>query len=320
VTPEQLALRDVLRSFFVADPAPTWQRLLSELGLDTVVFDAGAPGSDATPVDLAILAEEAGAALFDGPLVPSVLAGVLGADHPDLVARLRDGTATVASTVIPVDVTVRDGRVDATAEPVWGSVDSAQAVILGASAAAWLSLADVDVTPLAGIDLTREFSRVTARGVTPLAVWEPIPAQAQRLTSLVISAELLGIAQHAFDATVEYVRTRVQFGRTIGSFQAIKHRLADLYAALELARSAVYGAAIDLNDLDLAVAAALTRDTALSVTKAAVQLHGGIAITWEHWAHRYLRRAHAVVVLTGSAAEHHRRLADLIDQRDGLNV
>ncbi|ORA65912.1 acyl-CoA dehydrogenase [Mycolicibacterium insubricum] len=142
------------------------------------------------------------------------------------------------------------------------------------------------------------------------------------------AAELLGAAQHVLDGTVGYVDKRVQFGRTIGSFQAVKHRLVDLLAAVELTRSAVYGAAWRLTDdpgspgtdIDLAVAAVLSRQTALAVTKAAVQLHGGIAITWEHWAHRYLRRANSTVALTGSPSAWRQRLADLIDRRDGYGV
>ncbi len=149
----------------------------------------------------------------------------------------------------------------------------------------------------------------------------------RRTADLVTAAELLGVAQHAFDGTVEYVSKRVQFGRTIGSFQAVKHRLVDLLTAVELARSAVYGAAWGLargqddlqTDIDLATAGLLTRRAALSVGKATIQLHGGIAITWEHWAHRYFRRAHAVVALTGTAGGYARTLADLIDRRDGAD-
>nr|PZN17348.1 MAG: acyl-CoA dehydrogenase [Mycolicibacterium hassiacum] len=148
-----------------------------------------------------------------------------------------------------------------------------------------------------------------------------------RTTDLITAAELLGVAQHALDGTVDYVGKRVQFGRTIGSFQAVKHRLVDLLAAVELTRSAVYGAAWAMatapddvhTDIDLTCAGLLARRTALAVVKATIQLHGGIAITWEHWAHRYFRRAHSVVGMTGSTAAYARRLADLIDLRDGAD-
>ena len=319
---EQQALRDVLRSFFAGGDTATWQRLMSDIGADALIFDVGQP--DCTPVELAILAEEAGAALFDGPLVPSVIAGAVGDET--LLAPLRDGTRTVGATVTPVtDLTVHGGTVDVVAEPVWGGAGASQVIVTGPASIAWLDAESVTSTPLSGLDLSREFTRIAAQSVRPRNLLqgkeaESASATAAQLTSLAISAELLGVAQHAFDHTVDYLRTRVQFGRTIGSFQAIKHRLADLLCAVELARSAVYGSAGNLDDLDLAVAATLTRDAALSVTRAAVQLHGGIAITWEHWAHRYLRRAHAVTALTGSAAQHRRLLADLIDRRDGINV
>ncbi|MBF6182369.1 hypothetical protein IU481_28505 [Nocardia otitidiscaviarum] len=185
----------------------------------------------------------------------------------------------------------------------------------------------VGVGALTAFDPSRSLGRLECRGaaVELVVTEQAVIAALRRRGRLLVAAELLGVAQRAFDRTVEHVARRVQFGRTIGSFQAVKHRLADLLTQVELTRSAVYGAAWRLGaaredprvDGDLAVAAALAADTATTVTKAAVQLHGGIAITWEHWAHRYLRRAHAMVALTGSASDHRRRLAELVDLEDG---
>lgn len=320
-TDEHQALREVVRALFsdTDDPATGWRRLLGEIGADEIIL--GSTESDATgsPIDLAILAEEAGAALFGGPLIPTVLAGQFAAalGDADLISALRDGTQTVAATL-------------GDDSPVWHGPG---AHLLLVRRGGWVALfdatdPDVVLTPVDGLDPSRPLARHTVGAATPIARSEGESTGAEHIVSLALSAELLGVAQHALDGTVQYVAQRVQFGRTIGSFQAVKHRLVDLLAKVELTRSAVYGAAWQLTsdpgaistEVDLAVAAALSRDTALAVTKAAIQLHGGIAITYEHWAHRYFRRAHAVTALTGTAGRYRRRLADLVDLRDGAHV
>lgn len=330
-TDEHRALREVLTMLFAdADgPAAGWHRLLCEVGADEILLGgAVSEASDASPIDLAILAEEAGAALFGGPLVPTVLAGALaaGVDDAGLISSLRGGSHTAGATVCDPG-------------SVWNGVGAdwllVQDTCDGVPTVALLDAADpaVHVEALSGLDPSRPLARCTAEGAAPVVLLEgesaaALHAATERTVSLMLSAELLGVAQYALDGTVEYVSQRVQFGRTIGSFQAVKHRLVDLLAMVELARSAVYGAAFNLTsdpgavstDIDLAVAAVLSRDTARTVTKAAIQLHGGIAITWEHWAHRYFRRANAVIALTGSPGHYRRQLADLVDLRDGAHV
>lgn len=324
-TDEHDALRRVLRDYLAADPPPAWQRLLADIGADDILL-----GTDSTTIDLAILAEETGRALYSGPVVSTAAAGALPG-----AAELLSGDVTVA--VAPSltgwgadDITVRTAPSGAvctgTIEPVWEASGTPRVLAVATldGEPAVLLLEAAPVRPLAGLDPTRALATLTV-DTAPVTVLhhgltaEQALAAARRRTELVLAAELLGVAQHAFEHTVDYVRSRVQFGRTIGSFQAVKHRLADLLVAVELTRSAVYGAAWQLADpdspraeLDLAVAAALSRQTAVDVTRAAVQLHGGIAITWEHWAHRYLRRAHAVSAVTGSAAHHRDRLATLL--------
>ncbi|WP_194818217.1 acyl-CoA dehydrogenase family protein [Nocardia sp. XZ_19_385] len=343
---EHRALREVLRQFFgteVGESAEGWRRLLDEVGVDDLLFGAGE--SCGTAIDLAILAEEAGAALFRGPLVSTAAAGPLlaaNADSAAIVALLRQRPrAAVSAGLIARGALGLSGdggsrRVSGAAELVW-DLDDAGPIVCAASIEGTESIvvlnADepgVAVTELSGLDPSRGLGRIECRGVTPeLVLTDPVALAAlRRRADLVVAAELLGVAQHAFDQTLDYVSRRIQFGRTIGSFQAIKHRLADLLTQVELTRSAVYGAAWQLagdpesrrTAMDLAVAAALAADTAAAMTKAAVQLHGGIAITWEHWAHRYLRRAHSVVALTGGAAGHRRRLAELVDLEDGERV
>ncbi|MGV0741335.1 acyl-CoA dehydrogenase family protein [Mycolicibacterium sp. XJ870] len=337
VTDEHEALRDMLRQFFVdAEGSLGWQRLLTDLGADAIVF-GGESDTGATAIDLAILAEEAGAALFGGPLIPAVAVGALAAatGAGDLVTPLRTGSHTAGAVLgagggLTVNRTGSSARIDGVAEPVWGSPDPAVVIVDaeldGAGLVALLDREAFHHIPLSGLDLSRSPGRITCTDAVAGVLVEDAEVRSTiaRRVDLTISAELLGVAQHVLEGTVAYVDQRVQFGRTVGSFQAVKHRLADLLGMVELARSAVYAAAWQLTytpdnsdtDIDLAVAAVLVREAASAVTKAAVQLHGGIAITWEHWAHRYLRRAHAVSALTGSPTEHRRRLATLIDARE----
>ncbi|WP_328399305.1 acyl-CoA/acyl-ACP dehydrogenase [Streptomyces sp. NBC_00390] len=137
-------------------------------------------------------------------------------------------------------------------------------------------------------------------------------AAAGTAAAVLLAAESAGAAGSALDRTVEYVRTREQFGRAIGSFQALKHRLADLYVLVQAARSAAYHAARDKAAGPLALAAGL--ETLRTVAGEAIQLHGGIGFTWEHEAHLYFKRAAADELLFGPV----HRLRDRAAERAGL--
>jgi alkylation response protein AidB-like acyl-CoA dehydrogenase len=147
-------------------------------------------------------------------------------------------------------------------------------------------------------------------------------ARARDLACIALSAEQVGAARRALELTVAYTKVRVQFGQAIGSFQALQHRMADLHVQVESARSlsyAVASAAADAApDLGLRAAAAKVHcsEVALRVAGEMIQLHGAIGITWEHEAHRYLKRAHGAAQLFGPPSEHAARIATaLIDRR-----
>ncbi|MFD4589403.1 acyl-CoA dehydrogenase family protein [Streptomyces rubiginosohelvolus] len=174
-------------------------------------------------------------------------------------------------------------------------------------------------TRLTALDETRPLARVELRD-TPA---EPLGgddtadaaaalADAGRTAAAILAAEAVGTAASALERTVEYVKAREQFGRAVGSFQAVKHRLADLYVRVEAARSAAYHAARDPEAGPLALAQAL--EAARITTGEAVQLHGGIGFTWEHEAHRYLKRAAGDELLFGPV----HRLRDHAAHRAGL--
>jgi alkylation response protein AidB-like acyl-CoA dehydrogenase len=137
------------------------------------------------------------------------------------------------------------------------------------------------------------------------------------LACVAISAEQVGAAQRAFDLTLAYAKQRVQFGRPIGSFQAVKHRLADLFTLLESARSASYAAAfaaVSGHELTIAAsrAKAYCSEAFSTIAGEAIQLHGGIGITWEHPIHLYFKRAHVTSQLFGTPAWHRRRYAQAV--------
>ena len=123
-----------------------------------------------------------------------------------------------------------------------------------------------------------------------------------------LAAEQIGAATHCLDLTVEYTKDRVQFGRPIGSFQALKHRMADLYVAVQSARAVVNDAIADPSPTSAALARVAASEAFCDVAAEAVQMHGGIAITWEHDIQLYFKRAHGSAQLLGPPREYLRRL------------
>ncbi|MCW2891014.1 MAG: acyl-CoA dehydrogenase domain protein, partial [Actinomycetia bacterium] len=179
-------------------------------------------------------------------------------------------------------------------------------------------------TPLVSLDMTRQLCDITldgaqARQVAVGAAAEAAVSAALAAGAAILAAEQLGLAQHCLDLTVAYVQERRQFARQIGSFQAVKHRLADLWTTITLARAASRYAAACLagDDPDAPVAVALAKsaccEAAVTAAQECVQLHGGIGFTWEHPAHLYLKRAKAASVVYGTPGAHRAALAALVN-------
>ena len=175
---------------------------------------------------------------------------------------------------------------------------------------------DAAVSAVETVDPGRPQARVEFRASPALSLGaDPaLPARVLDLACVAVSAEQVGAAQRAFDLTLAYAKQRVQFGRPIGSFQAVKHRLADLFTLLESARSASYAAAFAAaSGHELTVAASRAKaycsEAFTTIAGEAIQLHGGIGITWEHPIHLYFKRAHATAQLFGSPAWHRQRYA-----------
>jgi alkylation response protein AidB-like acyl-CoA dehydrogenase len=191
---------------------------------------------------------------------------------------------------------------------------AAAIVLVGEGRAMIASTADCSSEPVEGVDLTRRLSRVTASESDELG--GDVAAAVDRI-EVALSAELVGVANRAMDLSVDYARTRQQFGRPIGAYQAVSHRCADMLIDVESARSAVLCAAwtADSDPLELPFAASVAKVAAAQgawrVTTAALQVHGGIGFTWEHDCHLLLRRAAASGRLLGSVDFHLDRVSAL---------
>jgi alkylation response protein AidB-like acyl-CoA dehydrogenase len=180
------------------------------------------------------------------------------------------------------------------------------------------------MTPLVSLDMTRQLCDLTladapARRLAAGPGAEQAAVTALRAGAAMLAAEQLGLAERALEITLAYVKQRRQFARPVGSFQALKHRLADLWVVVTQARAASRYAAACLADGDsdtpvaVALAKAACSDAAVLAGQEMVQLHGGIGFTWDHPAHLYLKRAKSSSIGLGTADRHRATLASLIN-------
>ncbi len=291
-----------------------WRAVL-DAGLVGLDVPEAAGGMGATAVEVALVAEQLGAAtsvapyLGQGVLAPAVLA----ASRADELAAVLDGTARVA-VAMTRDLRGFAGAVGATV--AWDALGASAAVGVDEAGQAWWW--DLEGDELAGLDHTRTSVQLSS---TPRPVGAAIAPDARmRLDALAyatVAADLVGVMQRALDDAVAYASQRVQFGVPIGSFQAIQHLAADAAVLVEGSRSSTWHGAWAVGALD-----ALAADTAARQAKAfasragrtvveiGVQLHGGVAITWEHPAHIGVRRALHDAVSFGDVGTHLRTLAD----------
>jgi alkylation response protein AidB-like acyl-CoA dehydrogenase len=187
-------------------------------------------------------------------------------------------------------------------------------VVVGDGTVGLVDLRRTTPEPLESLDLSRPCARISTAAAIPLI---GDLTRARSVIRVAVAAEQLGGAQACLDRTVVHVKERRQFGRAIGSFQAVKHTLADMLVQVEMARSAVGRAVAADRDRDAFAEAALVAqiwcaDAFRFVSAETVQLHGGIGFTWEHDAHLYFRRARADVALLGTTATAREELAALL--------
>jgi Acyl-CoA dehydrogenase, C-terminal domain/Acyl-CoA dehydrogenase, N-terminal domain len=313
-------VRSLVRRSRAGGPAgdDVWKRLTGELGLTGLAVPARYDGADATLAEVAVAVEETGRVLLPLPVLSTALAGaVLGPCDAaaEFLPGIADGSLR-AAFVFTGAVRVSGGHVSGAAEHV---LDGAEADLLVVRAGSRLYLVrarDAVITPVGTLDQTRSQATVSFAGSPAVAV-EASSSTAEELLRVLLAVESAGAAAHCLDVTVAYLKTREQFGRPLGTFQALRHRCADLAVLTASARATAY-AAVDAavaSAADLPVLAPLAKrycaDAFWQVAAEMIQLHGGIGFTWEHEAHRYLKRAKTTQLLHGSPAELRRLVASL---------
>jgi alkylation response protein AidB-like acyl-CoA dehydrogenase len=348
----QESLKNSAREFFTGEcPSSEMRRLmetgtaydaglwskLAEQGYTGIIFPEEYGGIGLGKVELMLLMEEAGRALLPGPffstvvLAGSVLEAVGTPAHkkkylaPICRGEVRSTVAIVEASANwnphGIQLTANDGKLSG--EKLFvsdaGIADFIMVVARNGVFVVDSKACGLRISPMSAMDLTRklyvlEFSNTPAEeigGITNLQ-------RAFDIATAALAAELVGGMQRTLDITVEYAKTRKQFGKPIGTFQAVQHQCADMYLETESSRSAVYyaGWALEENSPDAANAVSIAKmyasDAARTVGNRAIQIHGGMGFTWENDLHLYYRRAKGSETAFGDATFHRERLASLV--------
>jgi alkylation response protein AidB-like acyl-CoA dehydrogenase len=336
-------------------PDALWTQMV-DLGWPALTVPERAGGLGMGAVELSVVVEELGRVLAPGPFLSTVtqFAPVVSeAGSPEQQERFLGGIAAgeLTGTLALVEErgSVDAGHVTTTATPDGDGVvlAGAKETVVEASTADEIAViartpgtrgddgvgafavsrADVRIDPIDALDPTRPLARVALDGVrigADRALGAPGPAtaaavrRAVEVATTALAVETVGAAQAIFDITLAYAKQREQFGAPIGSFQAIKHKFADMLVALERARATSYFAALTIAEDDgrralaTSTAKAAAADCAALLAREGIQVHGGIGYTWEHDMHLYVRRVKSSSLLFGNAAQHRARVADLI--------
>ncbi|MGH9712874.1 MAG: acyl-CoA dehydrogenase family protein [Candidatus Acidiferrales bacterium] len=347
----QRLLRDNVRKFFAAEcpmaqvrrlmetdtayDAALWSKM-AEQGFTGIIFPEEYDGAGLGKVELILLMEEAGRALLPGPffstvvLAGSVLNGMGSTEQkrkylaPICRGERRSTVAILESSanwdLTSPQISVVSGKL--TGEKLFvPDAAVADSIIVLARNGVFLVDADspgIHIAPMSGMDLTRKLYTVKFEG-TPaekLGDLTGLP-KALDVATAALAAEMVGGMQRTLDITVEYAKTRKQFGKPIGIFQAVQHQCADMYLETESSRSAAYYAAwtLEENAPDAAVAVSIAKmyasDASRTIGNRGIQIHGGMGFTWENDLHLYYRRAKASETMLGDATFHRERIARL---------
>jgi alkylation response protein AidB-like acyl-CoA dehydrogenase len=329
-----------------------WTQMAEELGISGLAVPEDLGGGGGSFADVAVVLEELGRSLTCVPFFSSVVLAqslllATGDDEakatwlPQLCSGATRATVAFARSGAPWDAS--GIAMSATRQPggIWRLsginnyvIDghTAQVVFVLARTSGGLSIFAVeagapgmDRAPLPTMDLTRRQARLTFSDTPAQLVGAADHADAPFATMLDLAAvgisiESVGGAQRVLDMSVDYAKSRFQFGRAIGSFQAVKHKCTDMLLAVESARSAAYYAravaAVGTDPAELAVAASMAKacstDAYVMCASENIQVHGGIGFTWEHPAHLYFKRAKANQLMFGDPVTHRAKLAALL--------
>ena len=348
---DKAAWRDVLARTETAETYDTglWRTLAADVGVAGLLIPESLGGAGASYREVAVVAEEIGRAVAPVPFLGSAVVAttaLLACGDAELLTELASGSATVALAIpfaagpgkLPAPTVRLEGPQPGDeagtyrlSGQVLGVADALPADVLIVPAdgvpfglyAVRVRDGGVGLAPVVSLDQTRQLCDITlasaaARRVASGTAAESAVAAALLAGAGVLASEQFGLAERALEITVAYVKERRQFARPVGGFQAIKHRLADLWVAVTQARAAARSAANGLvnqagteTELAVALAKAACSDTALKAAQEMIQLHGGIGFTWEHPAHMFLKRAKADSIGFGTADAHRASLARL---------
>jgi alkylation response protein AidB-like acyl-CoA dehydrogenase len=269
-----------------------WKLLCEQVGAAALVVPEDAGGAGGELADAATVLRELARGLVPTPLLGTTLAelAVLAADDvdTDTLGALAEGSAIGAVVLDPEYV-------------VNGDIADVVVAADGSRLTRWTGFTAERVDPM---DPTRRLARLSPESTADLGVDPGLADTA----AILLATEQIGAAERCLELTVDYTKQRVQFGRPIGSFQALKHRMADLYVAVSAARAVVDDAVAEPTPTTAALARVAATEAFDAVASEAIQMHGGIAITWEHDIQLYFKRAHGSAQLLGPPREHLRRL------------
>lgn len=328
-------------------PAKLWQTMVS-LDWPALTVPEACGGIGLGTVELAVLAEELGRAIAPGPLLPTlaqlvpivreagspeqqreVLGAVARGECTGALALAEDGGRWSTGDV---QTTLGDGRLHGTKRYVMEAANVDLLAVVARTpgttgddgiviALVPTSAAGLTIEPIHGFDASRQVAHVHLDGAEPAHVLTggaPALARAIEEATAALALEMVGTCQAIFDRTLQYAKDRHQFGVPIGSFQAVKHKLADLLVALERARATAYFAAVAIAEGDprrslaASMAKAAAGDAQRLIVKDGIQLHGGIGYMWENDVQLFAKRAKASELLFGTAVAHRARVASLI--------
>ncbi len=309
-----------------------WRRLAVDLGVAGLAIPEEHGGAGATWREVAVVLEELGRALAPVPFLGSAVVATAVLVHcgaTDLLPALATGERTAALAVpfstppggVSPTVRVEDDRLTGAVTSVADASWAGFLLVPTENGLYAVEASAVRAEPVVSLDTTRPLVDLAFREAPGRRLATDLSAvdAGLRTGAGLLAAEQLGVADWCLDTTVGYVRGRIQFARPVGSFQAVKHRLADVWVAVTQARAASRYAAgcLATGDADVPVAVALAQaycgPAAVHAAEECVQLHGGIGFTWEHPAHLYLKRAKSAAIAFGTADRHRAALAGLVD-------
>jgi 3-oxochol-4-en-24-oyl-CoA dehydrogenase len=336
ITEEQLAARELVRDWAAGSQATAairdveqgkpdaWRPVyegLAALGIFGVAVAEESGGAGGRVEDLCTMVDEAAKALIPGPIATTALATLVISDTV-LLGALASGER-FAGVALAADIEFDRATSRASGTAPWVLGAAAGAVLLLPADQGWLIVDSADegvtIEVLRATDFSRPLARVTLSSA-PAAVVDTSPQRVEDLAAAVLAAEAAGLSRWALDTAVAYAKVREQFGKPIGSFQAVKHICAEMLCRAEQAAVVAADAAraaADPDERQLSIAAAIAASLGIEAAKAnvkdCIQVLGGIGITWEHDAHLYLRRAYGIGQCLGGSPRWLRRTAALTE-------